>query len=111
MYQMAPRKEYAAAVEADADKVLAKVAKRAQAAGVDCTTRHALTHLPWDAILTAAKKNKCDAIVMGSHGRTGVVALLLGSQTQKVLAQTKLPVRDGATTHERAATELSLRQR
>ena len=40
----------------------------------------------------AAKKNKCDAIVMASHGRRGVTALLLGSETQKVLTHSKLPV-------------------
>ena len=45
-----------------------------------------------EAILAAAKKNKCDAIVMASHGRRGVSALLLGSETQKVLTHSKLPV-------------------
>lgn len=77
---------------ADAEKVLAKVAKRAAADGVKCDTRYALSHAPWEAILAAAKKNKCDAIVMGSHGRGGLAALFLGSETQKVLAHAKLPV-------------------
>jgi nucleotide-binding universal stress UspA family protein len=49
-------------------------------------------HTPWEAILAAARRNKCDAIVMASHGRRGVSALLLGSETQKVLTHTKLPV-------------------
>ena len=92
IYEMMPRKDYAIAASTDAEKVLAKVAKRAATAGVDCTTRHALSHLPWEAILAAAKKNKCDAIVMGSHGRSSLAALLLGSKTQKVLAHSKLPV-------------------
>jgi len=45
-----------------------------------------------EAILAAARKNKCDAIVMASHGRRGLSAVLLGSETQKVLTHTKLPV-------------------
>ena len=92
VYEMMPRNDYAAAAAADAAKILGKVTKKATAAGVVCTTRHTLSHLPWEAILTAAKKNKCDAIVMGSHGRGGLAALLLGSETQKVLAHSKLPV-------------------
>ena len=47
---------------------------------------------PWEAILKAAKKSKCDAIVMASHGRRGISAVLLGSETQKVLTHSKLPV-------------------
>jgi nucleotide-binding universal stress UspA family protein len=45
-----------------------------------------------DAILTAAKKYKCDLIVMASHGRKGLVRVLLGSETQQVLTHSKLPV-------------------
>jgi nucleotide-binding universal stress UspA family protein len=47
---------------------------------------------PWQAILATAKKCKCDLIVMASHGRRGITALLLGSETQKVLTHSKLPV-------------------
>lgn len=92
IYEMMSRKDYAAMAAADAEKILAKVAKKAEAAGVRCETRHALSRAPWEAILAAAKKNKCDVIVMGSHGRGGLAALFLGSETQKVLAQSKLPV-------------------
>jgi nucleotide-binding universal stress UspA family protein len=53
---------------------------------------HAVTATPWRAILDAAKKSKCDAIVMASHGRRGLSALLLGSETTKVLTYGKLPV-------------------
>ena len=45
-----------------------------------------------DAIVKAARKHKCDLIYMGSHGRSGLTKLLLGSQTSKVLAQTRIPV-------------------
>jgi nucleotide-binding universal stress UspA family protein len=92
IYEMMSRKDYAAVAAADAEKVLAKVAKRAETAGVKCDTRHALSRAPWEAILAAARKYKCDAIVMGSHGRGGLAALLLGSETQKVLVHSKLPV-------------------
>lgn len=92
IYEMMSRKDYAAMATADAEKILAKIAKKAEAAGVMCETRHALSRAPWEAILAAARKYKCDAIVMGSHGRGGLAALFLGSETQKVLAHSKLPV-------------------
>jgi nucleotide-binding universal stress UspA family protein len=92
IYEMMSRKDYAAMAAADAEKILAKIAKKAEAAGVMCETRHALSRAPWEAILAAARKYKCDAIVMGSHGRGGLAALFLGSETQKVLAHSKLPV-------------------
>ena len=47
---------------------------------------------PWEAILDHAKSQSCDLIVMASHGRRGVTALLLGSETQKVLTHSTLPV-------------------
>src|SRR4051812_18893244 len=92
LYDMMTRKEYAALAAEDAGKILEKIVKRAEAAGVKCDARHALSRAPWQAILAAAKKSKCDAIVMGSHGRGGLAALLLGSETQKVLSHSKVPV-------------------
>ena len=47
---------------------------------------------PADAIVKAARKYKCDLIYMGSHGRSGLSKLFLGSQTSKVLAQSRIPV-------------------
>ena len=47
---------------------------------------------PWEAILEQAKSGDCDLIVMASHGRRGVSALLLGSETQKVLTHSAIPV-------------------
>jgi nucleotide-binding universal stress UspA family protein len=47
---------------------------------------------PWQSILDTAKQEGCDLIVMASHGRRGVSALLLGSETQKVLTHSTLPV-------------------
>lgn len=68
------------------------VRKIAESAGVTFTGQYALSDFPADAIVTAAKKYRCDGIVMGSHGRSGMRRLLLGSQTQKVLASAKVPV-------------------
>jgi nucleotide-binding universal stress UspA family protein len=47
---------------------------------------------PWEAILDHAKSKGCDLIVMASHGRRGVAALLLGSETQRVLLHSVVPV-------------------
>ncbi len=92
VYEPVSKKEYTKLAAADAQKILEAVSKKAAAAGVECKTAHAIASAPWEAILAAAKKNKCDAIVMASHGRRGMSALLLGSETQKVLTHSKLPV-------------------
>ncbi len=75
-----------------AQKHLGAVAKAANAGQVEAETHYVNSDYPADAIVKAAKKYKCDAIMMASHGRTGLSRLLLGSQTQKVIASTKLPV-------------------
>ena len=92
VYEPVSRKEYAKLAAEDAEKILKEVAAKAAAGGVTCTTTYSIAASPWEAILDAAKKNKCDAIVMASHGRRGFSALLLGSETQKVLTHSKLPV-------------------
>ena len=86
------RREYAAICKKEADKILGAVALKAESAGLEFNAVHVIAPAPWEAILAAAKKNKCQAIVMASHGRRGVSALLLGSETQKVLTHSKLPV-------------------
>ncbi len=92
VFESLSKREYSKLSKAEAQKVLDKVAAKASAAGVDCATTHAIAAAPWEAILAAAKKSKCDVIVMASHGRRGVSALLLGSETQKVLTHSKVPV-------------------
>ena len=86
------KKDYAAQAKAEATKILDRAAERAAKAGVACATVHVLAAAPWEAILACAKKSKCDAIVMASHGRRGLSAMLLGSETTKVLTHSKLPV-------------------
>jgi nucleotide-binding universal stress UspA family protein len=92
VYEPVSRKEYAKLAAEDAEKILDAAAAKAAAAGVDCETAFAIASAPWEAILAAAKKHKSDAIVMASHGRRGLSAVLLGSETQKVLTHSKLPV-------------------
>ena len=90
--EMVSRKEYAKHAKEDAAKVLDRAAAKAKAAGLACDTIHMSTDTPWEAILAAAKKAKADTIVMASHGRRGIVGLLLGSETTKVLTHSTLPV-------------------
>ena len=92
VYEPVSRKEYTKLAAADAEKILDAAAAKGTAAGVEVTTSYSIAAAPWEAILAAAKKHKCDAIVMASHGRRGVSALLLGSETQKVLTHSKVPV-------------------
>ncbi|HEY5929745.1 MAG TPA: universal stress protein [Burkholderiales bacterium] len=75
-----------------AEKVLALVEKEARAAKVACETLQAPAMSPWEGIVEAARKKKCDLIFMASHGRTGLGGLLLGSQASKVLSHSKMPV-------------------
>jgi len=63
-----------------------------KAAGLPCQGHTVEALHPWEAIIEHAKAQGCDLIVMASHGRRGVSALLLGSETQKVLTHTTLPV-------------------
>jgi nucleotide-binding universal stress UspA family protein len=92
VFEPLSRKEYAAQCKKEADRILDTVAVKARAAGVAFTGVSAISSSPWEAILATARKQKCDAIVMASHGRRGVVALVLGSETQRVLTHSKLPV-------------------
>ncbi|MGH8800651.1 MAG: universal stress protein [Casimicrobiaceae bacterium] len=86
------RSEFAAICKEEADRILGAVGKKAKSARVAFDSARAVDSTPWRAILAAARKHRCDAIVMASHGRRGVSALLLGSETQKVLTHSKIPV-------------------
>lgn len=69
-----------------------EVAKRAAVAGITCDTFITTTDSPWEDIIGAAKERSCDLIFMASHGRGGLAALLLGSETHKVLTHSTVPV-------------------
>jgi nucleotide-binding universal stress UspA family protein len=75
-----------------AAKHLGEVKDMAAAAGVSCNVIQVEHQLPHAGIIIAAKKAHCDLIVMASHGRRGYAAVLLGSETVKVLTHTKIPV-------------------
>jgi nucleotide-binding universal stress UspA family protein len=81
--------DFQAETKRQAAALLAKAAKRA---GTGVATLSVLSDLPYDAIIKAAAKAKCDLIVMASHGRRGVSGFLIGSETQKVLTHSKVPV-------------------
>jgi nucleotide-binding universal stress UspA family protein len=84
--------EYKKRAQRAAKKALASVAIEAQILGVPCATKFAADPQPWGAILRVARSRRCDGIVMSSHGRGGLGGLLLGSETQRVLAHSKIPV-------------------
>jgi nucleotide-binding universal stress UspA family protein len=74
------------------EKTLEKIAQTAKVAGVPFTAVITKPTTPYEGIIAAAKKDKCDVIFMASHGRRGIAGLLLGSVTQKVLSHSKIPV-------------------
>jgi len=79
-------------VEKLAASVLSRAADAAKQAGVPCETMQVENARPYEAIIAAASDRGCDLIVMGSHGRGGLSAIVLGSVTNKVLTHTKTPV-------------------
>jgi nucleotide-binding universal stress UspA family protein len=85
-------KEYRELAKREARMALAAVEQRAAAADVRCRTLKRLARHPWLAIVRTAHACGCDLIVMASHGRSGASAILLGSQTTKVLAHTRIAV-------------------
>jgi nucleotide-binding universal stress UspA family protein len=84
--------QYDARMQAAAEKILAAVAQAALAAGVVCETVAVAHEHPYQAIIATADAKACDLIVMASHGRSGIAALILGSETVKVLTHCKIPV-------------------
>ena len=71
---------------------VAQIAKAARAAGVPFDALVARTGATYQGILDAARRRRCDAIFMASHGRRGLTGVLLGSVTQQVLAHSTIPV-------------------
>ena len=86
------RQEFAKDCQAHADRFLAVIMRAAKAADVPCETALQTSDQPYEAIIATAKERDCDLIMMASHGRRGVQAFLLGSETQKVLTHSKIPV-------------------
>jgi nucleotide-binding universal stress UspA family protein len=85
-------REHARIIEKTTARYLEFVERAAKKAQVPCELVHVTSDYPAEAILDIAKKKKCDLIVMGMHGQGGLRGVLIGSQTQKVLGQAKIPV-------------------
>jgi nucleotide-binding universal stress UspA family protein len=90
--QPVPPQEFYDAQERIAAARVKAVVDAAGAAGVRCSAHTVEALHAWEAILDHAKSQKCDLIVMASHGRRGVAALLLGSETSRVLTHSEIPV-------------------
>lgn len=84
--------KFAEMAEQQAKEILAGHEAAARAEGVECATASAVSDIPYEAIIAAAEEAGADLIFMASHGRRGISGLLLGSETQKVLTHSKIPV-------------------
>jgi nucleotide-binding universal stress UspA family protein len=84
--------QYKTRMQQRAEKLLGAVIHAAQAAGVACEGVHVENESPYRAIIDTAVSKGCDLIVMASHGRHGISAIVLGSETVKVLTHSKIPV-------------------
>jgi nucleotide-binding universal stress UspA family protein len=90
--QPVPPQEFFDAQERIAGERVKAVVSVAGAAGVTCHAHTVEALHPWEAILDHAKTQGVDLVVMASHGRRGLSAMLLGSETQKVLTHSSIPV-------------------
>jgi nucleotide-binding universal stress UspA family protein len=84
--------EYGKESAARAKKTLGVAKSAAKAAGVRFDAVHVVSDQPYAAIIGVARRKGCDLIFMASHGRKGIAALVLGSETNKVLTHSKIPV-------------------
>lgn len=85
-------KEYDQGIEEAAKQWVGEVAELARANGVPCKTVTKTSLTPHEEIIKAARQFNCDGIFMASHGRKGMAKLFLGSETQKVLTHSPVPV-------------------
>lgn len=86
------REEFRKDSEEQARKFLGVIETAAREASVPCKVAFATGDHPYETIIDAAREHKCDLIAMASHGRKGVRGLLMGSETQKVLTHSTIPV-------------------
>ena len=87
-----PVKEYEIAAASRAESILSGVREAAKAAGVTCETLHVKDQFPAEGIIEAAKSRGCDLIIMASHGYRGLTRFLLGSEANRVVTHSALPV-------------------
>jgi nucleotide-binding universal stress UspA family protein len=84
--------EHEEMIRKTAAKYLGVVERAAKKAGISCESVHVTSDYPEECILKVAQKKKCDLIVMATHGQGGLRGMFIGSVTQKVLNQAKIPV-------------------
>ena len=84
--------QFSQAAAAEAEAILGQARTVAEASDVPAITDTTVNEIPYEAIIDAANRHGCDLIFMASHGRRGLASLLLGSETQKVLTHSKVPV-------------------
>ncbi len=84
--------KFAQMAEQQAREILAAHEATAKAEGVASASISSVSDIPYEAIIAAAETSGADLIFMASHGRRGFSGLLLGSETQKVLTHSKIPV-------------------
>jgi nucleotide-binding universal stress UspA family protein len=84
--------EHEEMIRTTAAKYLGVVERAAKKAGISCESVHVTSDYPEEGILKVAQKKKCDLIVMATHGQGGLRGMFIGSVTQKVLNQAKIPV-------------------
>ncbi len=84
--------KFAEMADQQAQTILGTCAQEAQAANVSSASLAVTSDIPYEAIIGGANEAGCDLIFMASHGRRGFSGLLLGSETQKVLTHSTIPV-------------------
>ncbi|HMV21064.1 MAG TPA: universal stress protein [Rhodocyclaceae bacterium] len=84
--------QFAEMAEKQAREILDACETMARESGVDASSVCVTSDVPYEAIIEAANTAACDLIFMASHGRKGISGLLLGSETQKVLTHSRIPV-------------------
>lgn len=84
--------QFGKAAADEAKRILDAAKAAADDAGVASDADTVVNEVPYEAVIDAAQRHGCDLIFMASHGRRGIAGLLLGSETQKVLTHSKIPV-------------------
>jgi nucleotide-binding universal stress UspA family protein len=84
--------QFAQSAASEASSILDRAHAAAQTAGVTADRDTVVCEVPYEGIIAAAERHACDLIFMASHGRRGLAGLLLGSEAQKVLSHSKMPV-------------------
>ena len=90
--EMPTPKEFERHAREVGEKYLKRIEAAARAAGLKYRGSVVTADTPYEGIISAAKKSRCDLIFMASHGRRGLSGMLLGSETNKVLTHSKIPV-------------------